>query len=72
MEMYTIYCNPLDYPGKYVVRMWLIIGGFPDPVPAETQSVVDNLEQARARIPADMTRIDRLPGDDLAIVETWV
>jgi hypothetical protein len=72
LKTYTIYQNPLDYPGKFVVRAWLIIAGFPEPVPAETQGVTDSLEQARACIPAEMARIDRSPGDDLAIVETWV
>jgi len=72
LKLYTVYQDPLDYPGKFVVRMWAVIAGFPDPVPADTQSVADSLEQARAYIPADMTRIDRAPGDDLAIVESWV
>jgi hypothetical protein len=65
--LFAIYKNPSDYPGKYVVRRW-------EGLVADRQPVIvaDELKQAREAIPDHMYRLDRLEGDDPAILETWI
>lgn len=65
--LYAIYFNPLDHPGKYVVRRWE--GLKPD---IEPIIVTDELKEAREAIPDHMYRLDRLTDDDPAILETWI
>jgi hypothetical protein len=77
MIQYTIYANPIDYPGRYIVRRWHIDGTPPegyrsDPVPMAN---VATLEEARAevqRIDPNLVRLARDPTDDPAIVEVWL
>lgn len=66
-KVWCIYNNTLDYPGKYVVRVWH--GNEAEEVPV---AVVETLEAAREAIPDGLYRIDRAFGDDPVIVETWV
>ena len=68
--MYTIYDSPTDYPGKFVVRRWEIDKG--PAVPKETLAVKDSLIEARLAVPVGLVRVDRSPGDDPVIVETWL
>lgn len=71
MVTYTIYANPSDYPGLYVVRKWrieshgLIAGELIHP-PVKT------LEAARACIPAGLCCIPRDAKDDPVVVEIWL
>lgn len=67
MITYTVYKDPTDYPGKYVVRRF--DGLQPDPQPT---AVTDNIKQARDHIPDNMYHIERCPNDDPKIVETWI
>lgn len=67
---YTIYENPSDYPGKYVVRrMWPQRGVL---VMEEDCRVEDTLEAARAHVPAGSVLIGPSPGDDPVIKEVWL
>lgn len=67
--MWVIYENPRDFPGKWVVRRW--VGLAPD---KDAAAVADSLESARSAVPgiAFRDRIERMPGDDPAIVEVWL
>lgn len=68
LPQFVIYNSPSDYPGKYVVRMWLIghkMG------PTNMVVVVDDLKQARDLLPPGMFCMERAPEDDDKIVETW-
>jgi hypothetical protein len=67
LEMFTIYCNPRDYPGKYVVRRH-VTGIGPDPEPL---AVVDTLDEARDAVPPYLACMNRQPDDQPQIVETW-
>jgi len=69
--MYTVYENPSDYPGKFVVRRSFVAGAqiFVDIAPT---IVCDCLAEAREAIPSFYIRIDRHPGDDPKIVEVWL
>lgn len=64
--IFTVFCNPKDFPGKYVVRL------FDGKAPTRLLSVKDTLEDARKTIPPLFKRVDRSPTDDPVIVETWL
>ena len=71
LETYTVYRNPADYPGRYVVRRFVCAAGrpIPDPTPV---SVSTSLTDARNAIPGRLVRFPRDPTDEPAIVETWL
>lgn len=64
--VFTVFYNPADFPGKYVVRL------FDGTLPTRLHAVKDTLEDARAAIPEMFCRVDRQPNDAQAIVETWL
>jgi hypothetical protein len=64
--VFIIYSNPLDFPGKFVVRL------FDADQPTDQHFVVDTLEQAQNAIPFGMTRFRRMAQDERQIVETWL
>lgn len=66
---YVVYASPLDYPGKIVIRKWLIAKA---PEPLETIAVEDNYEEAIRALPHGLYRMIRSPTDDPCILETWI
>jgi len=73
LPLYTIYKDPSDYPGMYVVREFRIVRGSLDPVAAKAPMIVTpKIQEARARIPFGCVPIMRRPEDDPCIVETWL
>jgi hypothetical protein len=72
--MYTVYRSPDDHPGRYVVRRFEIVAGSTDPVPdPEPMFIGRSLEAARMAIPPEADAcLNRSPGDEASIVETWV
>jgi hypothetical protein len=71
MQMYCIYENPKDFPGKFAVREWLVADAVVNAV-VKVHAVVATLEEARATIPTGLIRSPRTDGDDACIVETWL
>jgi hypothetical protein len=70
LTMWTIYENPKDYPGKWVVRAHRVGAGIVMP---HTECVVtESLEAARRAVPIGLIRLDRTPKDDPVIVEIWL
>lgn len=70
---FTIYENPKDYPGKFVVRRFAVVHGKAEPQPeAKAWAVTDSLEMARKSLPRGLVHTSRHPQDDPVIVETWV
>jgi hypothetical protein len=68
LNMWTIYDNPSDYPGKFVVRRWIVKG----PLEAADDVIVcDTLEEARSKIPEGLVGVPRAYEDALCTVETW-
>lgn len=63
---FTVFYNPRDFPGKYVVRL------FDGKAPTRLMTVKDTLEAAHSSIPPMFYRVDRSPEDDPVIVETWL
>lgn len=68
--MWTVYRNPADYPGQYVVRRSMVTAGLVahDRVPA---IVTDSLEQARNVIPKGLCQMGRADQDEPQILEVW-
>jgi len=73
MMTYTVYENPADFPGRFVVRRWMITRHSADPIAVkEPHAVCLTLETARQSIPAGLYRLPRENSDDACIVETWI
>jgi hypothetical protein len=70
LHQWVVYENPRDYPGKFVVRRWLIGPGTITPVAAV--EVTDTLDEARAAVPDGLFCTPRMPDDDPCIVEVWL
>lgn len=72
LAMWTVYDHPSDYPDKYVARLFLVGRGGTE----ATASIIiaPSLEVLRKTLLVDMGlhRLDRSPGDDANIVETWL
>ena len=69
LPQFTVYNSPKDFPGKHVVRMWLVSHEVKS---TNLVGVFDTLEQARAFVPPDLIRMPREEADDPVIVETWL
>lgn len=71
VEVFTIYDSPSDYPGRFVVRRFVVTGEQITPDAGPTV-VADTLETARAAIPYGLIQMPRMEGDDAPIVESWL
>lgn len=72
LKMYVLYHNPSDYPGKWVVRRWVIKqeGPVPD---YEPMSVADTREGALSCLEwLGLSRVGRDPRDQDQIKEIWL
>lgn len=71
MICYAIYENPVDCPGKFVVRRWSasIHGAVAD---AQPHAVTNTLEEARQTLPSGLVMSEAWPGDDPVIAEVWL
>jgi hypothetical protein len=69
LVIWTIYERPLDFPNGYVLRPWFNVG--PGPVGGGA-SFFDDLEAARAAVPAGLFRLPRQDDDDPAVLESWL
>lgn len=71
LPLWTIYFNPSDFPGFWVVREQRVLhGGLLYKMPIAC--VCSSLEEARRSVPIALHRIERDPMDDSVIVETWL
>lgn len=69
LTTYTIYENPDDAPGLFVVRKWVVSGGGPQAMEAEN---FQTLGEARLAIPPGFVNMGRDENDDEKIVESWI
>jgi len=76
LSIFTVYKNPRDYPGRFVVRRFEVSVASVEPLPvAVPVAVVDTLAEARMAIrrahpcAACMARAD---SDEPQIVESWI
>lgn len=75
IDIYTVYADPLDYPGHYVVRRFE--SGPLGVIPCEIVAMGKTLGEVRNLLlsgepPKNLTRINRNPYDDPKIVEIWL
>lgn len=70
LTLWTVYWNPSDYPGKYVLRGWDV--GFDQSGPRQECVVSDSLEEVRAALPPGLARLAPSEVDDRTIVEVWI
>lgn len=70
LEMFVIYNSPRDYPGKFVLRRWIIEAGISRP--DDSAIIANALETVRAAVPLGMYRLERDPQDEPQIVESWI
>ncbi len=70
LSIYTIFNNPLDYPNKVVVRQFKIKAG----KIGVTDNIVlcDSVEEARNKIPKNLSVLMRSPNDHTSVVESWI
>lgn len=70
LTVWTVYVNPLDHPGKWVLRGFNVAGG--GAVPHEHCVVADSLEEVRAAVPPGLVRLPPSEHDEPHIFESWV
>lgn len=63
----AVYEKPLDYPDKYVARLWGIKNK-----PTSIVVVKDSLEEIRNAIPKGMHRLGATSMDDPVLIETYI
>jgi hypothetical protein len=70
LPMWTVYDHPTDYPDVYVARLWLSL---PEPVALPMTLACPELDPLREELAnLGLTSLHRQPGDDPAILETWI
>jgi hypothetical protein len=72
LTIYTIYDNPLDYPGYFVVRKWKIVGYVATPIRDGILGISKTLEGARKLLPEGCALLPRDESDEPQIVESWL
>jgi protein gp37 len=78
---FALYRNPLDYPGKFVLRRWVVIRGRPDPVADPVAAcVADTADECIRALPSDRAWQKLIPPKvptngiepDPSIVMEWI
>ena len=70
MKNYVLYESPSDYPGKFVVREWIITRK--DIKKSKVISVSSTHEKASKSVPYNMSFLLRCEDDDPCIVGVWI
>lgn len=70
LTLWTVYHNPSDYPGKFVLRGFDVGHGANGP--RGDCTVGDSLEEVRAAVPVGLVRVAPSELDDRTIVEVWI
>lgn len=72
LRMFTVYDNPLDYPGKFVVRQWDVGLGHIHPCP-DPFLVAGTLAECRELLTSmGLVALARSVDDEPPVVETWL
>lgn len=72
LTIHTVYFNPTDYPGQYVVRDHYVLADGGESYCGKPRIVTESLEKARDIIPRGKVPFQRNEQDDSVIVETWI
>ena len=71
LTVWTIYHNPSDYPGHWVLRGHEVFPGDEVVRPHDTCFVAATLNEVRGKIPAGSYCVGRSPEDHPTICECW-
>lgn len=66
LPIWTVYQSPVDYPGKFVARLFIW------DKPTAKVLIAPSLEALRALLPNGLSCLARSPADAPGIVETWL
>jgi len=66
LELWTIYDSPVDLPGRFVARKWLLDNPTSELLQDKT------LDGLREKLPQGLIRMERSPQDDPKIIEIWI
>lgn len=70
LEMWTVYYDLKDYPGRYVARkFWVTKSGAS---PSKELVTGATLDDVRKQIPPGLVCMQRYAADDPCIVEVWL
>jgi len=70
LAIWVVYWNTKDYPDRAVVRPQCVDG---DGIHILKQVLVgESLDAVRDQLPEGLTRMERHPDDELAIIEIWL
>lgn len=70
LPMIVVYDRPTDFPEQVVARIFNIVPG--DVQPTDMAMTALTIEEIHSGIPERFTRLNRNPGDDPNILETWI
>ena len=70
LPLITIYRFPIDYPTKYVARLWFIKRH--EIERTKIVIITDSFEEILKKKPLHMDRYERYPDDDPVIMESWL
>ncbi len=69
-RQFALYANPSDYPGKFVVRLFLVYAGHVEPT--AYGYVSDTRKGAEKAIPKGFVWMERHANDDACILGSWI
>lgn len=72
LNLYVIYFDPMDHPGKFVLRVHQVRLEEELFLASDHCEVQDTLEDIRKFLPQGLTNIGRYEQDDPVIVEVWI
>jgi len=72
LTVWTIYRNPSDYPGRWVMRGHEIFPHVGIVRPHEACFVAESLDEIRAKVPPGTRCVGRAPEDYPVIYECWL
>lgn len=70
LDLYAVYFDTSDFPGKWVTRRHVVAGG--KTTPDLFGTVCDSLARAREAVPPGRFLVPRDYHDDPVIVEVWL
>lgn len=70
MSQWVIYDHPRDYPDKFVLRRWDIVGS--KVIPTDKIAFAKTLPEIQAKVPKNLYCMGRFANDDPCIVEVWL
>lgn len=68
--IWTVFARPSDLPDRFVARPFLTLAEGPKPLAVHLEA--PSLDELREKLPAYLSCLAPMEGDDPAVVETWL